>query len=155
MLYEVITRRLLHHLHEGPCELQSFQEADRQVIQDYAVKRGNAKEPFRVDDRVARSFKLSPAGVTAAEHLMEQGVAEEVSQLSPELLKDGSWRTKRFRKYTISLRAPRIGTGKKHPYREFLDTVKTKLVSMGFQEMRGSLVETEFWNMDALSYNFV
>jgi phenylalanyl-tRNA synthetase alpha chain len=143
-------RRLLHHLHEGPCELESFQEADRQVIQDYAVKRGNAKEPFRVDDRVARSFKLSPAGVTAAEHLMEQGVAEEVSQLSQELLKDGSWRTKRFRKYTISLRAPRIGTGKKHPYREFLDTVKTKLVSMGFQEMRGSLVETEFWNMDAL-----
>ena len=28
--------------------------------------------------------------------------------------------------------------------------MKTKLVSMGFQEMRGSLVETEFWNMDAL-----
>lgn len=38
----------------------------------------------------------------------------------------------------------------KHPYREFLDTVKAKLVSMGFQEMRGALVETEFWNMDAL-----
>jgi len=143
-------RTLLQQLHEGPRELQTFQEADRQVIQDYAVKRGNAKEPFRVDDRVARSFKLSPDGVTAAEHLMVQGVAEEVSQLSPELLKDGSWRTKRFRKYTISLRAPRIGTGKKHPYREFLDTVKKKLVSMGFQEMRGSLVETEFWNMDAL-----
>ena len=143
-------RSLLQQLHEGPRELQSFPEAERQVIQDYAVKRGNAKEPFRVDDRVARSFKLSPAGVTAADHLAKQGVAEEVSQLSPELLKDGSWRNKRFRKYTISLRAPRIGTGKKHPYREFLDTVKTKLVSMGFQEMRGSLVETEFWNMDAL-----
>ena len=112
--------------------------------------RGNAKEPFRVDDRVARSFKLAPTGVTAMDHLMKQGVAEEVSQLSPEMLKDGSWRTKRFRKYTISLRAPRIGFGKKHPYREFLDQVKTKLVSMGFQEMRGSLVETEFWNMDAL-----
>ena len=143
-------RALLQQLREGPRELQSFPEAERQVIQDYAVKRGNAKEPFRVDDRVARSFKLSPAGVTAADHLAKQGVAEEVSQLSPELLKDGSWRNKRFRKYTISLRAPRIGTGKKHPYREFLDTVKTKLVSMGFQEMRGSLVETEFWNMDAL-----
>lgn len=143
-------RRVLQQLHAGPRELQSFPESDRQIIQDYAVKRGNAKEPFRVDDRVARSFKLSPTGVTAADHLATQGVAEEVSQLSPELLKDGSWRHKRFRKYTISLRAPRIGTGKKHPYREFLDTVKTKLVSMGFQEMRGTLVETEFWNMDAL-----
>lgn len=143
-------RRLLQLLHEGPRELQTVSEPDRQIIQDYAVKRGNAKEPFRVDDRVTRSFRLSPEGVTAADQLATQGAVEEVSQLSPELLKDGSWRTKRFRKYTISLRAPRIGTGKKHPYREFLDTVKTKLVSMGFQEMRGSLVETEFWNMDAL-----
>lgn len=143
-------RTLLQQLREGSRELQSFQDTDRHIIQDYAVKRGNANEPFRVDDRVARSFKLAPVGVTATDHLMKQGVAEEVSQLSPELLKDGSWRTKRFRKYTISLRAPRIGIGKKHPYREFLDQVKTELVSMGFQEMRGSLVETEFWNMDAL-----
>lgn len=85
-----------------------------------------------------------------AQRLSQVGVAEEVSQLTPELLKDGTWRTKRFRKYTISLRAPRIAAGKRHPYREFLDLVKLKLVSMGFQEMRGTLVETEFWNMDAL-----
>jgi len=143
-------RMLLRQISEASRELKSFSETHRQVIEDYAVKRGNAKEPFRVDDRITRSFTLSPAGVEAAEHLAKEGVAEEVSQLTPELLKDGSWRNKRFRKYTISLRAPRIGTGKKHPYRAFLDTVKTKLVSMGFQEMRGSLVETEFWNMDAL-----
>lgn len=143
-------RVLFEQIKEGPRELEIFADSDRQIIQDYAVKRGNAKEPFRVDDRVARSFKLSASGIAAADHLAKQGMAEEVSQLSPELLKDGSWRTKRLRKYTISLRAPRIGTGKKHPYREFLDQVKFKLVSMGFQEMRGSLVETEFWNMDAL-----
>jgi phenylalanyl-tRNA synthetase alpha chain len=40
--------------------------------------------------------------------------------------------------------------GRKHPYRAFLDEVKTRLVSMGFAEMRGPLVENEFWNMDAL-----
>ena len=145
-----LMRALLQQLHQAPCELESFPESHRLLIQDHAVKRGNTKEPFRVDDRVARTYLLSPTGVTAADHLAKQAVAEEVSQLSPQLLKDGGWRNKRFRKYTISLRAPRIGTGKKHPYREFLDSVKTKLVSMGFQEMRGPLVETEFWNMDAL-----
>jgi phenylalanyl-tRNA synthetase alpha chain len=145
-----LMRALLQQLHRTSRELESFPESHRQFIQDHAVKRGNTKEPFRVDERVARTYVLSPAGVTAADHLTQHAVAEEVSQLSPQLLKDGSWRDKRFRKYTISLRAPRIGTGKKHPYREFLDIVKTKLVSMGFQEMRGPLVETEFWNMDAL-----
>jgi phenylalanyl-tRNA synthetase alpha chain len=143
-------RMLLQRLHEAPRELESFSEPQRQLIQDHAVRRGNAKEPFRIEERVTRTYALSQAGVSAAGQLADQGLVEEVSQLSPELLKDGSWRTKRFRKYTISLRAPRIAVGKKHPYREFLDTVKTKLVSMGFQEMRGSLVETEFWNMDAL-----
>lgn len=143
-------RPLLEEVHGASRELTSFSPERQQLIEDYSVKRGNAKEPFRVDERVTRSFVLSPSGTSAVEQLMNQGLVEEVSQLSPELLKDGSWRQKRFRKYTISLRAPRVGTGKKHPYREFLDTVKAKLVSMGFQEMRGALVETEFWNMDAL-----
>ena len=145
-----ILRTLLQQIHESSKELRSFTETHRQVIEDFAVKRGNAKEPFRVDERVSRSFILSTDGGGAAEQLLKQGMAEEVSQLAPDLLKDGSWRQKRFRKYTISLRPPRIGIGKKHPYREFLDTVKAKLVSMGFQEMRGALVETEFWDMDAL-----
>jgi phenylalanyl-tRNA synthetase alpha chain len=143
-------RAILCRLREGPRELAEFPEPQRQLIHDHAVKRGNSREPFRIDERVARWFALSPDGVRAAEHLAKEGATQEVSQLSPELLKDGSWRRKRFRKYTISLRAPRIGIGRKHPYREFLDIVKAKLVSMGFQEMRGTLVETEFWNMDAL-----
>ena len=143
-------RSLLQLLHGNARELSAFSESQRQVIQAHAVKRGNTKEPFRVDERVTRRLKLTEAGVEAAQQLSRHGAAEEVSQLTPELLKEGSWRTKRFRKYTISLRAPRIAPGKRHPYREFLDTVKTKLISMGFQEMRGSLVETEFWDMDAL-----
>ena len=143
-------RALLQELRGGQRELQTFGESHRNVLQQHAVKRGNAREPFRIDERVTRSFLLTPAGRDVADRLSRDGVAEEVSQLTPELLKEGAWRTKRFRKYTISLRAPRIAAGKRHPYREFLDLVKLKLVSMGFQEMRGTLVETEFWNMDAL-----
>ena len=143
-------RELLKQLRGTSKGLHTFPESMQRVINQYAVKRGNANEPFRIDDHVERTFALTPEGRSAADALVQQGVADEVSQLSPELLKDGSWRTKRFRKYTISLRAPRIASGKRHPYREFLDRVKTKLVGMGFQEMRGSLIETEFWNMDAL-----
>jgi len=143
-------RTALRQLHGGPQPITSIPEAMRPVIEDHAVKRGNPKEPFRIDDRIERWYALTPAGEEAAQLIARQGLGEEVSQLTPELLKDGSWRTKRFRKYTISLRPPRIAAGKRHPYREFLDAVKRKLVSMGFQEMRGPLVETEFWNMDTL-----
>ena len=143
-------RTLLQELRSGQRELQTFPEPLRTVLKQHAVKRGNAREPFRIDERVTRSFVLTSDGQSSAQRLLHDGVADEVSQLTPELLKEGAWRNKRFRKYTISLRAPRIAAGKRHPYREFLDLVKMKLVSMGFQEMRGTLVETEFWNMDAL-----
>src|SRR5579885_3071237 len=122
----------------------------RRVIESHAVRRGNPKEPFRIDERVERRYALTPAGQEVAQLLARQAPGEEVSQLTPELLKDGSWRSKRFRKYTISLRPPRLAVGRRHPYREFLDQVKHQLVGMGFEEMRAGLVETEFWNMDAL-----
>ncbi|MBI5410389.1 MAG: phenylalanine--tRNA ligase subunit alpha [Nitrospirae bacterium] len=143
-------RALLKDLHGGPRELKLFPEPMRKVVEQHSVKRGNANEPFRIDDRIERSYRLTAEGDEVIQALSRHGLGEEVSQLTPELLKDGGWRTKRFRKYTISLRPPRVSAGKRHPYREFLDLVKHKLVSMGFQEMRGSLVETEFWNMDAL-----
>jgi phenylalanyl-tRNA synthetase alpha chain len=40
--------------------------------------------------------------------------------------------------------------GRSNPYAKFLENVKDKLVSLGFEEVDGPLVETEFWNSDAL-----
>lgn len=142
-------RQLLNEIHEGSRPLNSF-SADQQVLlRQYAVKRGNTQEPFRIDDHTERAFALTPEGRNLLPNL-RQDAGQEISQLTPELLKDGSWRNHTFRKYSIHLRPPRLAVGRRHAYRDFLDTVKTKLTSMGFQEMRGELVETEFWDMDAL-----
>jgi len=130
-------------------EFQTFSEEHQNLLRQFSVKRGNTHEPFRIDERVLRDYHLTATGKPIAESC-QPSYEEEISRLTPEMLKDGSWRNKRFRKYTISLRPPRVATGRRHPYREFLDLVKLKLVSMGFQEMRGPLVETEFWDMDAL-----
>jgi phenylalanyl-tRNA synthetase alpha chain len=66
------------------------------------------------------------------------------------MLKDGSWRDQKFRAYNLGLPPARLQAGRKHPYMEFLDGLKRTLLSMGFEEMRGGLVENEFWNNDAL-----
>ena len=121
-------------------------------IEKSSKKRSKNKGIFRIDEENDRTYKLTTIGEDLARAVHERGSkpAEEVSQLTPELLKDGAWRGKTFRKYNIGLRPSRVYGGKRHPYRAFLDEVKTRLVSMGFEEMRGSLVENEFWNMDAL-----
>jgi phenylalanyl-tRNA synthetase alpha chain len=44
----------------------------------------------------------------------------------------------------------RVIPGRKNAYVEFLDKLKDTLVAFGFEEYDGPLVETEFWNCDAL-----
>ncbi len=140
---------LLRQLRENRHTLLSFAPDQQTLLRQYAVKRGSAQKPFRIEERVRREYALTDDGNTVAQRC-QAGAVEEVSQLTPDMLKDGSWRHKRFRRYTISLRPPRVAPGRRHPYRAFLDLVKHQLVGMGFREMRGPLVETEFWNMDAL-----
>jgi phenylalanyl-tRNA synthetase alpha chain len=124
---------------------------DDALVERHFTKRGKAKGIFRIDEEKERTYALTDVGRALVRSVRDRGAAgEEVSQLTPELLKDGAWRGKTFRKYNIGLRPSRVYGGKRHPYRAFLDEVKTRLVSMGFEEMRGSLVENEFWNMDAL-----
>jgi len=142
-------RDLLNQMQGNPQPISHFSTEEQGILRQYSVKRGNNQEPFRIDDNTERGYRLTNAGQSLIPHLRE-GAAEEISQLTPELLKDGSWRNRTFRKYSINLRPPRLAVGRRHPYREFLDSVKYKLTSMGFQEMRGELVETEFWDMDAL-----
>jgi phenylalanyl-tRNA synthetase alpha chain len=66
------------------------------------------------------------------------------------MLQDGSWRSRRFRPYNVAVPRARVPIGRRNPYVEFLERLKDKLVSLGFEEFDGPLVETEFWNSDAL-----
>ena len=143
-------QKLIKYVHEGAKLLSEFAPAEQTLIGRFAQKRGKPNEPFRVDDRSSRVYGVTETGKAVLQQSRREGAREEVARLTPEMLKDGNWRNARFRKYTIGLSPARIPAGKKHPYREFLDLVKTKLTAMGFEEMRGGLVENEFWNMDAL-----
>jgi len=132
-------------------ELSSFSKAEQAEINANFHKRGKAKGIFRITEKKNRAFSLTSEGQELLRLLRERGaVAEEASLLTPEMLKQGAWKNKKFRAYNISLNPPRQSIGRKHPYKEFLDFVKYKFIGMGFEEMRGPLVENEFWDMDAL-----
>lgn len=105
------------------------------------------RELFKLQEVKERSYQLTELGV----QLRGQAHAalDEISQLTPMMLKDGSWQGRRFRRYNIGL-PPRVVAGYRNPYRRFLDRTKQTLLALGFEEMRGPLVETEFWDMDAL-----
>lgn len=121
------------------------------LLSDFLEKKWKTRGVIKHHEKKSRHFILSPTGNELVGHLTPEMIAvEEVAQITPELLKEGGWKGKTFRQYNINLKPSRTAVGRKHAYRAFLDTVKYKLVSMGFEEMRGPLVEPEFWNSDAL-----
>ncbi len=128
--------------------LEKLSKTEQNIINKLSKKRGGSKGIFYKNEQVKRTFALTELGKKVIVGMPEP--QEEISQLTPEMLKDGSWKNKRFRKYNISFKPPKPIVGRRNPYREFLDFVQMKLTSMGFEEMHDSFVETEFWNNDAL-----
>jgi len=131
--------------------LSDLPQQQQSVIQANFHKRGKSKGIFRITEKKNRLFALTVAGVDVLAVLRARGYrVEEISALTPDMLKLGTWKDKKFRAYNIALSPPRRSIGRKHPYKEFLDFVKYKFIGMGFEEMRGPIVENEFWDMDAL-----
>lgn len=77
-------------------------------------------------------------------------VGQEVTHLPEELIKTGLWSKAKFRPYNVEVPGKRIYPGKRQPYQRFIESMKRKLVELGFMEMVGPLIESEFWNFDAL-----
>lgn len=144
-----ITRDFLDR--EGQIAEASLSDEEKRVMAGISKKRGAAGAPFKVIEREDVVYEFTPEGEEAKKLLLAKGVTgEEIGVLTPEMLRKGDWKGKTFRSYNVKTPPTRVLLGRHNPYTVFLDSVKDKLVSLGFEEYDGPLVETEFWNCDAL-----
>ena len=102
---------------------------------------------IEIKERQQTSVEITEFGTSALPNIQ---IVETVSRLTPDQIRSGGWRSLQLKRYNIVSHPKTIPIGRKHPYLMFLDEVKQKLVGLGFAEMRGPLVESEFWNFDAL-----
>ncbi len=129
----------------------SLSKEEQTVIATLAKKRGASDSPFKIIERETVVFKLLPNAKDVAETLRKTGVTgNEIGEVTPKMLSSGEWKNGVFRGYNIAVPPARVIPGRTNPYVQFLESVKDKLCSLGFQEFDGPLVETEFWNGDAL-----
>ena len=136
---------------DGILEEGGLSAPERAAMAGIARKRGAGDAAFRAAERERVWYRLSPGAAEVADELKAQGVTgEELGAVTPELLESGAWKDSVFRPYNINAPAARLMPGRRNAYVEFLEGVKDKLVSLGFEEFDGGLVETEFWNSDAL-----
>ena len=101
-----------------------------------------------IEEKTLRELELTTEGW----NLVKKGITiqKEVSQLTPELIRSGKWKNLKLRRFDVTAPGPVIYPGKIHPVQQIIQQVKEIFLEMGFTEIRGDMIETAFWNFDAL-----
>ncbi len=109
------------------------------------------KQIIEVKNEKKVDIKLTELGKKASEQDLSK--LNLIENLTTEIIKSGKWRGKKFRKYDIKSKVPEISGGKKHFVNQSIDYARKIWAELGFKEMTpeaGNLIQTGFWNFDAL-----
>jgi phenylalanyl-tRNA synthetase alpha chain len=103
-------------------------------------------------------FEITPEGRRAALE-MRAAAVETITTITSGMIKSGEWEGSHLsynghlytaRPYDVTLAADKIYPGKKHPYQRLIDNMREIMLEMGFVEIKGQIVQSSFWNFDAL-----
>jgi phenylalanyl-tRNA synthetase alpha chain len=128
---------------KGPQLVENLSEELKNAVSTLKSRRlvGTKKKTLRELELTDTGWELVKRGIE---------LVEEVSQLTPELVMTGRWRKVKLRRFDVTAPGPEVYAGKIHPLQQIIERVKEAFLEMGFAEIRGPIVETAFWNFDAL-----
>ncbi len=143
---EELTKTTLEEnlLHALPKNLDSLEPEENFALE----KLKSRKNIIDIQDKKTIEFTTTDLG----RQLMTKNLTqtEMIESLTPNLLKTGQWKGKKFRRYDITSPVPKISGGKRHFVNQATDYAKKIWLEMGFKEMTGNMVEPSFWVFDAL-----
>jgi phenylalanyl-tRNA synthetase alpha chain len=127
-----------------PVDIKKLNDEEQKIVKDM-LKR---KELVSVELIKIREASLTDEGKRG----LKSGVSMEnvLDRVTPELLKSGEWKDKKFRSYDIKAPVSKVFGGRRHFMNEAIDYVKKIWMDLGFKEMSGNIVQSSFWNFDAL-----
>jgi len=126
-----------------PAELTSFDNPDR--VKKLLGKRGDLA---KVKTRTRRTVSFTDSGRTALAAGIE--VKKERNLLTSDDFRSGAWQEMTLRPYDVSLPAETVRPAKVHPLRKIIDQTRRAYLELGFEEVVSPMVESSFWNFDAL-----
>jgi phenylalanyl-tRNA synthetase alpha chain len=140
-----ISRKMIEELflEKLPLEISSLSKEDKQAFENL-LKR---KDIVELVETKKTFVKLTALGEKISKLDLKVDLIEN---LTPKILKQNSWKGKKFRRYDLNSPAPRMYGGKRHFVNQAKDYAKNIWLEMGFKEMTGNLTETSFWVFDTL-----
>jgi len=108
------------------------------------VKRGLLKEVETIRNILA----ITNEGTLAVKSGLD--FREETGTLTRDQIISGAWKNLNLRRYDVTKLPKKAFPGKTHPYQRLIDEMRQIFLEMGFTEIYGGLVQSSFWNFDAL-----
>jgi phenylalanyl-tRNA synthetase alpha chain len=109
----------------------------------------NRPEIAKIKSRTERTLHITEKGRNALA-MGQVRVVKERNTLTPEDLESGAWREIKLRPYDVTLAARDVYPAKIHPLRKIIEQTRRAFLEMGFAEVVSPMVESAFWNFDAL-----
>lgn len=130
-------------LKELPLNFSKLTDEEKLILEELKKRR----ELIKISDVKLRSIELTSLGEKLINIKLKDDSLEAVT---PDMLKKQSWKNKEFRYYDLNSITPRLYNGKRHFVNQAIDYIRKIWLEMGFEEMKGNLIQTSFWNFDAL-----
>jgi phenylalanyl-tRNA synthetase alpha chain len=102
----------------------------------------------KIKKRSSRTVALTTKGTEVLKTRIRKIL--ERNTLTPEDLESGAWREITLRPYDVTLAAQDVHPAKIHPLRKIIEQTRRAFLEMGFAEVVSPMVESAFWNFDAL-----
>ncbi len=140
--------KLLQKLAQGNLEHSMLSEQEKTAL-DLLRKR-----PGYIVGKEIKTTKvsLSESGKRLGLSLdsQPQDHEEEERRLSPELITSGRWRQTKLSHIDVQAPVPSLFLGRTHPLTDIINEVKEIFIGLGFSEIDGPIIQSSFWNFDAL-----
>jgi len=123
--------------------IASHGSLEQNVLNAESIRLLAGRGLVKIVEKTERFLSITEAGKN-----VELKIA--VTQLTPELIRSGEWRRVELKPYDVKAEVEPVFPGKLHPLTEFINEVKEIFTEMGFTEVKGPIIESCFWNFDAL-----
>ncbi len=131
-------------LHEEQLMVSNLTSTLRKGFESLKKRKGIIK----IKEESSYTFQITPKG----QEILDIGfeIKEEATQLTHEQLKTDSWKSLQYRGYDVNAEYPEVYPGKIHPLQRIIEEVRIIFIKLGFQESKGTILESAFWNFDCL-----
>ena len=136
----------IENLKREGVEISKLTEEEKHVLEQLK------KRPNYIEIKEEKQSRISLTDATKQKIIptLNQEKKLEHRRLTTELITSGKWKETNFSALDVEAPVPVIYPGRRHPLIEIIEEIKEIFIGLGFSEIEGPVIQSSFWNFDAL-----